>query len=215
MPFDVDVESVVAPRSIGVARLEQIDRIATCHAEAMIASAESIRSRAAELVVCGVQMAEIRSSMPAVWDEFVKPLGISVKGDDATYREIAHVLFRRFRNPLQGDGALSRRTISRDQICRYGAAICCVHRWHGQGDGNSDGLVARIVASGGVWEVARLEAERRAHKNRRTWIRKPRIPTVLIAVPKPTLPVLVVIRADGTWRYVSSDLAATLLEGTL
>ncbi len=94
------------------------------------------------------------------WEQFVTPFGIKTRGRNQEYREVANVLFRSFATALQGDGLLRRKTISRDQISRYGAAMALAHQWFEEGCREPSQLVLRIIKTGGVWALAKLWAER-------------------------------------------------------
>jgi hypothetical protein len=205
--------SIVA-RHDNVEALHRIDSAVSVHLEGMVRSAKSIRNLAAQIVVAGVQMIEIMNSDLAAWDEFVEPFQINVKGDDRSYREIAHVLFRDFTTEVQGDGSLVRRTISRDRVCRYAAAIFVAHRWFREGCSNPAELTKRIVKNGGVWALAKLRAEQR-EMDRLTSTEEAieSAPTPLtLKIKKPLKPVLILVFPDGSHHPVPPELAGPVIE---
>lgn len=206
----------VAPRN-NLAELQKIDAGATRHLGVMVRSSVSIREAAAQIVVAGVLMAEIRKADPAAWDRFVQPFQIKVKGKAPAHREIAHVLFRGFTTELQGNGSLPLRTVSRDQICRYGAAISVAHDWFKQGCNEPTKLAQRIVKTGGVWELAKLRAEKR-EADRLTSTEPKRgeeSSPVSLTVDRPLVPILILILPNGSHRPVPQELAQPVIAQVL
>jgi len=202
-------ELIVAPRNNpNVADLALIDDHAAGQIEAMVRSAGSIRKAAAELVAAGVMMAEIRSRAPDAWTRFIEIIDVNTKGEGGSYREIARVLFRRFRNSLQGDGQLINRTISRSQVSRYGKAIEIAHGWPERGAK----LVDRIIGSRGVWAIAKLAEEKHEHRRR---ISSPGRPSKTITLDQPTSPTLVLVLPDGAHRLVPALIANPIIKRML
>ncbi|TAJ82104.1 hypothetical protein [Reyranella sp.] len=190
--------------------LRQIDLEVSKNLEAMVQAAGSIRDSAAHVVVAGVRMASIRRADLDAWEKFVAPLEIKTKGRSQEYREVAHVIFRHFETQLQGDGSLRRKTISRDQISRYGAAIALAHQWFEEGCREPSQLALRITKTGGVWTLARLWAERNeitemlSSKESSTDTKDI---SLRLCVPKPDIPTLLLVLPNGTHRTVPADLA--------
>jgi hypothetical protein len=217
MPSVISSSSVVvAPRN-NLAELKRIDAAVSGHLDAMVQSAVSIREAAAHIVVAGVLMGEIRKADLTAWQEFVQPLRISVKGEHPALREIASVLLRGFTKELQGDGSLPLRTVSRDQICRYGAAIAVAHGWFEQGCTDPAKLVERIVKTGGVWELAKLRADQR----RADRLTSPEpaeqtpVTSIRLTVDRPSVPTLILVLPDGSHRPVPQELAASVIAQVL
>ena len=207
---------VVAPRN-NLAELKRIDAAVSRHLDAMVQSAVSIREAAAHIVVAGVLMTEIMNADLTAWEEFVQPFQISVKGEHRAYREIASVLLRGFTKELQGNGSLPLRTVSRDQVCRYGAAIAVAHRWFAEGCTDPDKLAVRIVKNGGVWELAKQHAQQR-EINRLTSTEpgdQVRPPPVRLTVDRPLVPTLILILPDGSHRPVPQELAEPVIAQVL
>jgi hypothetical protein len=209
---DSSPNSIDAPRN-NLEELRQIDTLASRRLQAMRDGAVSIREHAAYVVVCGVKMVKVMNSDLAAWQEFVEPFKIEVKGEDRSFREVASVLFRGLTTELQGHGSLARRTISRDQISRYGAAIAEAHLWFEQGCTSPDKLAERVVKTGGVWAVAKLHAERRAADQTLRKATEPaaRAPTIKLSLPVPTGPELVLIFPDGTYKPVPNEMGADIV----
>jgi hypothetical protein len=210
-PAATKSEAIVAPRNnSNVTNLNRIDAEASRLIEAMVRSAVTIRKAAAQVVVAGVAMTEIRSRDLDAWARFIKPFQIATKGDGGGYREVAAVLFRRFQNPLQGDGHLINRTISRSQISRYGAAIEIAHGWPERGAK----LAERIIRSRGVWAISKLPAEKREH-GRRIADPDQQSKALTLTLDRPTSPTLVLILPDGTHRTVPAGLASPIIKRIL
>ncbi len=208
---------IVAPRD-NLADLQRIDFKATAILQQMVEGAHAIRRQAALLVVCGVQMAEARNGDPEAWERFVEPMNIRVKGKDPEYRQIASVLFRGFSTELQGEGSLARRTVSRSQIARYGAAIEVVHGWFRKGWTDPEKLTDRIIKSGGVWTVAGMRRSVTASPDIRDVgpLDDPRDRTLsevrTVHIPVPQTPTVMLVSPNGTYRVVPRLLAMRVLE---
>jgi hypothetical protein len=194
--------------------LRQIDLEVSKSLEAMVQAAGSIRDSAAHVVVAGVRMASIRRADLDAWEKFVAPLEIKTKGRSQEYREVAHVIFRNFETQLQGDGSLRRKTISRDQISRYGAAIALAHQWFEEGCRVPSQLALRITKTGGVWTLARLWAERNAITemlSSKESSASTKDISLRLCVPRPEIPTLLLVLPDGTHRPVPADLAVSVV----
>ena len=204
----IQSSSIIAPRN-NVEQLKRIDATVSAHLEKMVRSAESIRNAAAYIVVAGVQMIEIVNSDLAAWEEFAGSLKISARGDGRGYREVAHAMFRHFTTEAQGDGSLARRTISRDRVCRYSAAIMIAHGWFREGCTDPEKLAERIVKNGGVWALAKLRAEQR-EMERRTLTKPAANPNGMplkLELKRPSKPVLFLVLPDGSHHLVPPELA--------
>jgi hypothetical protein len=217
MPLVVRGSSVVvAPRN-NLAELKRIDAAVSRHFDAMVQSAVSIREAAAHIVVAGVLITEIMNADLKAWEEFVQPFQIRVKGEQPAPREIASVLLRGFTKELQGDGSLPLRTVSRDQICRYGAAIAVAHGWFEQGCTDPAKLAERIVKTGGVWELAKLRAEQR-RVDRLTSpepAEQTPVTSIRLTVDRPSVPTLILVLPDGSHRSVPPELAESVIAQVL
>jgi hypothetical protein len=217
MPSVISSSSVVvAPRN-NLTELKRIDAAVSGHLDAMVQSAVSIREAAAHIVVAGVLMTEIMNADLTAWEEFVQPFQFRVKGEYRAYREIASVLLRGFTKELQGDGSLPLRSVSRDQVCRYGAAIAVAHRWFAEGCTDPDKLAERIVKNGGVWELAKQHTQQR--EIARLTSTEPSEQTqdqpVRLTVGRPLVPILILVLPDGSHRPVPQELAEPVIAQVL
>jgi hypothetical protein len=200
------------------ARLKSIDADAQTLVASMISKSRSIRQAAAELVVAGVMMADIRETDRPAWEEFRKGFGtINVKGADPEYREIAHVLWRACKAPPKGSGSLANTVpqVGRDKISRDAAAMATVHKWYRSGCTDPAELATKIVRNGGVRACAKLHEEKLEHDHRISGAPlAPKSDMVTIRLPRPDEPLVIIVMPSGQYREADAAMAEHVLTQT-
>lgn len=191
--------SVTAPvvsRANNRRTLEEIDADVDRNLKAMVRSEEEERNLSSKIVRAGVLMLEIRLSDSNAWDAFKSAdpdaKKIACKGKDLEAREVASVLWRRHRAKFP----------SRERISLYGRAIKIAYNaYYKTGTTKPEALLTLITTEGGVKGLIKTA------KTAKGCLTKPK----QIRLDRPSMPTLILIRPDGTYDGVPTEIARPVL----
>ncbi len=194
--------SVTAPvvsRANNRRTLEEIDADVDRNLKAMVRSEEEERNLSSKIVRAGVLMLEIRLSDSNAWDAFKSAdpdaKKIACKGKDLEAREVASVLWRRHRAKFP----------SRERISLYGRAIRIAYNaYYKTGTTKPEALLTLITTEGGVKGLIKTARTAKTTKGSST---KPK----QIRLDRPSIPTLVLVRPDGTYDGVPTEIARPVL----
>lgn len=118
---EVSEPSIVGPPNnevcLNVERLRDIDQSVDAYLSGIVKIEQSDASKSADIIAAGIQMLAIRENDPEAWDLFKKAdpkaKDITTKGRDREYREVAAVLWRKFK----------AEPATRERVSRYGKAL--------------------------------------------------------------------------------------------